>query len=211
MAASSVTRQVPALLALGVVTLAGCLLEPDSSSPAGAAAPAPTTVDVGGPVVGPGDAPATTAAPREIELREVDAAGFEQVIASHKGKVVLVDLWATWCVPCVTRFPHVVQLGKDHAGRGLVLVSLSVDEPEDTEKALKFLREQDARFDNLISKYGIGTEATEAFGFPGDVPFYKLYDRTGTLRHQFSGDPREGIEPLEDLEQRVAELLAETT
>ena len=54
---------------------------------------------------------------------------------------------------------------------------------------LEFLTEQDATFENFIGTYGLGTEAIDAFEY-GEVPFYKLYDRTGELRHQFSGDPR---------------------
>lgn len=161
------------------------------------------------PAAGQGNA-TPSAIDRPIEVRVVDAAGYGDVIASHKGQVVLVDMWATWCVPCVARFPHILELGREHAGEGLALVTLSIDEPEDKPKVLAFLQEQDSRFDNLLSRYGIGTEATDAFAFPGDVPFYKLYDRGGTLRYQFSGDPPDGIEPLENLERRVQELLAES-
>ena len=145
----------------------------------------------------------------EITLEDVDADGFRSAVARHKGSVVLVDYWATWCAPCRERFPHVVELGRKYGPEGLRLVSLSIDEPDSRADVMEFLQEQDARFTNLIGTYGVGTEATEAFEFGGEVPYYKLYDRAGRLRHEFSGDPREQIEPVDQIEQRITELLAE--
>jgi thiol-disulfide isomerase/thioredoxin len=144
-----------------------------------------------------------------ITLRDVDGDGFRAAVAAHPGKVVLVDMWATWCAPCLEKFPYIVELHRSHRDKGLVVISLSVDEPDARDAVLKFLTEQQAEFDNLLGTYGVGTEAIDAFEYGGDVPFYKLYDRKGTLRHQFSRDARDGIEPLENLDQRLAELLAE--
>ena len=86
-----------------------------------------------------------------------------------------------------------------------------MDDPTDEAKVLDYLREQQAVVDNLIGKYGAGTEFADAFGMRGDVPFYKLYDRTGRLRYQFSSDPSglENGESLAQLDRRIRELLAE--
>lgn len=145
----------------------------------------------------------------EIVLREIDGEGLRATVAAHQGNVVLVDMWATWCIPCREKFPHVVELHRRHSGEGLSVISLSVDEPGARVEVLEFLKEQQAKFENLIGTYGLGAEAIEAFEYGGEVPFYKLYDRQGQLRYQFSGDPREGIEPIENLDRRVSELLAE--
>ncbi len=153
------------------------------------------------------DATATPEA--EITLSEIDGEGLKAAIAAHSGDVVLIDMWATWCIPCREKFPHVVELSRNHAGEGLAVISLSIDDPAEREAVLEFLTEQGATFENYIGSYGLGTEATEAFEYGGEVPFYKLYDRTGVLRHQFSGDPRDDIEPIESMDARVAELLAE--
>lgn len=151
-----------------------------------------------------------TATPQgEITLTEIDGEGLKAAIAAHQGQVVLVDMWATWCIPCRERFPHVVELSRTHADEGLSVISLSIDDPAEREAVLEFLTEQAATFENFIGTYGLGTEATDAFEYGGEVPFYKLYDRTGELRHQFSGDPRDNIESVESMDQRIAELLAE--
>ena len=75
---------------------------------------------------------------------------------------------------------------------------------------LEFLRKKGATFDNLISQYGVGTETADKFEIVGGaLPFYKLYDRSGKLRHQFGGFEEDEVEPIEEIDNRVAELLAE--
>src|SRR5262245_40794760 len=66
---------------------------------------------------------------KPIAVRVVDKAGYDKVIAANKGKVVVVDCWATWCVPCRKAFPKTVELSKTYAEQGVVVVSLSFDEP----------------------------------------------------------------------------------
>lgn len=152
------------------------------------------------------------AAKPEVTLRAADGEGLEAEIWNHKGNVVLIDFWATWCPPCVEQFPHTVELSERLAPKGLAVISLSMDQPESEEEVLTFLREKRATFVNLVSKYGAGSQSVEEFNLRGDVPLYRLYDRSGKLRYQFSADPEglENGEPLENLDQRINELLAET-
>ncbi len=152
--------------------------------------------------------PATTAHPK-IGLLEVGRAEYEQQLRKHRGHVVLVDFWATWCVPCKKKFPQILQWHKDLAERGLRVMSVSVDDASQRAQVLEQLEKWDARIDNLISRWGAGSKSAEQFEFDGAVPFYKLYDRTGTLRYQFSGLPEglDGVLGLDELEPRIKELL----
>jgi len=89
------------------------------------------------------------------------------------------------------------------------VVTVSMNEPKERDSVLAFLTRQNADVVNLLPRYGAGSEFLEAFDLRGDVPFYKLYDRKGTLRYTFSDDP-EGIdncEPIEQIDRRVEELL----
>jgi len=149
-----------------------------------------------------------SAAGSPIELQVTDAAGYDDAIASLRGKVVLVDFWATWCASCIEQFPHTVALAEQYRNRGLAVISVSLDQPKAEPQVRAFLEKHRASFTNLLSSYKNGTAATEAFRLPGPVPCYRVYDRAGKLRHEFSVDPRaERQFTIEDIEAAVAELL----
>jgi len=139
----------------------------------------------------------------DVSVQVVDGPAFRQALERHRGKVVLVDFWATWCKPCIEGFPHVVELHRRHADRGLVVIAVSMDEPKDKERVEKFLVKQGAAFDALLSRYGMGSEAAEVFGV-GALPHYRLYDRQGKLVKDFASggpplDPREIDRAVEEL------------
>ncbi|QDT28138.1 TlpA family protein disulfide reductase [Gimesia panareensis] len=129
----------------------------------------------------------------EITLTLSDAAGFEEILKQQQGKVVLVDFWATWCVPCVKNFHHTVEWNKEFAGQGLSVISVSMDESdEETQKAvLKFLEEQDAQFTNILATAADDKDPMETYGIDGGaLPHYRIYDRSGKLFKKFSfADP----------------------
>ena len=145
-------------------------------------------------------------------LTPVDRAGFDQVIASHAGKVILVDFWASWCPPCQRAFPHTVDLYAQHRQQGFEVVSVSLDAAIDESKAQRFLQTVGADFDNLISIWGNSLKSYSEFEIPDAIPFYTLYDRQGRLRYRFSPlfpPGQQGNENPTSIDQRVLELLAE--
>ncbi len=146
-----------------------------------------------------------------VTVREVDRTGFDKAIAAYTGKVVLVDYWATYCIPCQTQFPHTVKLSRDLRDKGLAVVSMSMDYPSDKEKVVRFLRDQEADFENLMNGDEDLQQSAAAFELPGNVPLYRLFDRKGKLRYEFGPNPDDltnGL-PIEDIDKKVAELLAE--
>ncbi|TVS20108.1 MAG: TlpA family protein disulfide reductase [Planctomycetaceae bacterium] len=138
----------------------------------------------------------------DVTLQPIDADRYSEVLSRHRGKVVMVDFWALWCPPCVAKFPDVVELHRRFADQGLVVVSISMDEPEDGDAVLEFLANQQATFENYHSLYGVGSAAFEAFDLDA-VPHIKLYDRDGEIHTIFSGS---SIEPAE-MEQVIEALL----
>lgn len=126
-----------------------------------------------------------------ITLTSVDRQAYDAIISTQEGKVVLVDFWATWCLPCVEQLPHTLELGRRLADRGLVVVTVSCDEPADADQVAQFLTSKKADGAvNLISQFGGSPKSMEAFDITtGAVPFYKLYDRSGELRHTFGINP----------------------
>jgi thiol-disulfide isomerase/thioredoxin len=146
---------------------------------------------------------------KTVELTFVSPEEFNDVIAKHKGKVVLIDFWASWCGPCRKNFPHTLELAAEHAKDGLVVLTVTLDEPDAKEKALEFLKEKNATTGNFITQLGFASH--EAFKIPdGSLPHFKVFGRKGELRQTFSNDPaaQKGID-LSDIDKTVGELLAE--
>jgi len=127
------------------------------------------------------------AAPEEpVSVTEVGAADFEKALKDQKGKVVLIDCWATWCAPCVKKFPHLVELHKKYADKGLVCVSLSMDKFGDLEdykkeKVLDFLKDKKATFPNFIVSDPKKDEEplTKLIGDSSLIPYMVMFDRAG--------------------------------
>ena len=135
-------------------------------------------------------------ASKAIEVRIVDKAGYDKAIAAYKGKVVVVDCWATWCVPCRKAFPQTVELSKTYASKGVVVVSLCFDDPvkgQPPEAVKKFLTTSKATFENLLSSVDISAEGAELFEIPdGALPHFKIYGKDGKLFKTFqSGEDKE--------------------
>jgi thiol-disulfide isomerase/thioredoxin len=131
-----------------------------------------------------------------------DAKTLESLIARHKGQVVFVDCWATWCGPCVEGFPHTVELANKYAPQGLATIAVSFDQLDDEATVRDFLLKQGATFENLLSKHdGVNQRAAEDFDVEA-LPQYRLYDRQGKLRAKWEGKS-------DEIEQKIQELLAQ--
>ena len=141
----------------------------------------------------------------QTPVRTIDRAEFDNVIRQHKGHVVLVDFWATWCDPCRRLFPQTVSLAERYSGRGLSVVTLSVDSASAEPDVRDFLASQHATGENFMVRDGGGAQAVQDFEIgSGAIPYLKLYDRQGRLREQL-----EGPDPAE-VDRAVQRLLDET-
>lgn len=147
----------------------------------------------------------------KVSLVTGDEAVLKEWIDQARGRVVLVDYWATWCLPCMEQFPHTVSLHEKHQPKGLEVLTISMDESNQADTVLSFLKRQNASCRNLLTPYGAGSAFADAFQIRGEVPFYQLYDRKGSLRYTFSGTPEglENAESIERLDERILELLSE--
>jgi thiol-disulfide isomerase/thioredoxin len=134
---------------------------------------------------------ATTVAARVMTWDEA-----QKLVAAHKGRVVVVDVWSTDCVPCLREFPHLVALQKAHAAR-LAAITINIDflgidaAPSTAlrEKVLEFLRRHDATTENVICSEA-ADEIYKRVDFVS-IPAVYVYDRSGKLAKLFKNDSRE--------------------
>lgn len=121
-------------------------------------------------------------------------------LARWQGKVVLVDFWASWCAPCRESFPWMARMQQQYAARGLVVVTVDLD--EDADAAAQFLAAQPgaAAFSQLQDPQG---RLAEAYGL-GVMPSSLLFDRQGRPVHR-----QEGFRPedRDAYERRIVDLL----
>jgi thiol-disulfide isomerase/thioredoxin len=146
--------------------------------------------------------PAESPAVRLESVRYADLAA--EVKALH-GKVVLVDVWGSFCAPCKEKFPAVVALHGKYAGRGLAVISVSVDPPDDSDAraaARDFLVRQKAAFRNVI--LSDQAEVWQANWKIDGPPLLFLFDKRGRLAARWDGK----FDPAE-VEKKVAALLDE--
>ncbi len=199
-------RTALAIVAALVLIFSGCA---DTTTTPAPNAASPPSASAGG---GPSGASSTDAAPTKPSLNVIDEKGFAELLQQHRGQVVLVDFWATWCVECLKLMPHTVELGKEFADQGLHVVLISLDSPEDQrERAEALLAKNGVTFETYMSRYGGDPKSAETFEIENAaLPNIKLYDRKGVLRKVFSAG-RMPPEPFdaEDIEKAVRELLAE--
>ena len=137
---------------------------------------------------------------------EIDAGGLARAIAREKGRVVLVNFWATWCVPCREEFPQLSRLQARHRRAGLSVVGVSTDFQKEKAAVEKFLAAQKPSFPNYRKKSGgDDQEFIEAVdsSWGGELPFSVLYDRSGRKVRVFSGEL-----PFSAAEKEIRSLLA---
>jgi thiol-disulfide isomerase/thioredoxin len=140
-----------------------------------------------------------------VDLQPIDRPTLDRVLKEHRGRVVLVDFWATWCPPCVELFPHSVDLARRYADRGLTVLSISLDDGSKEAAVRRFLAAQGATLvENFLAASGASPQTVAEFGIEGgSIPFLKVYDREGRLRATIAGAYPEKID------RAVEELLGE--
>ena len=137
----------------------------------------------------PAAEPTESAPSSEVELASVSLDQWYQEIDALRGQIVVSDMWATWCIPCIERFPHMVELATRYGDRGVQFVSTSLDDPTDDQAiayAREFLIEQQATFPNYLISDNV-TDTFERLDLM-TIPAVFIYDRDGQLRYRLTAD-----------------------
>ena len=133
--------------------------------------------------------------PLDIAFKAID--GSEVDITKMKGKVVLVDFWATWCGPCMAEVPHVVETYKKLHEKGFEIVGISFD--QDKSKLEKTIKEKGMTWVQFFDGKGWQNEIGQRFGI-NSIPAMWLVNKKGMVVD---------TEGRTDLEEKVTKLLKE--
>lgn len=127
-----------------------------------------------------------SAQPRLLPL---DPEGYRKLLAAQRGRIVLVDFWATWCEPCLKELPQLVRL-HNRLRPGFTLLTISADEPEQQADALQLLAKFGAPQPAYIKRPGNDEAFIRAVdpAWSGALPALFLYDRQGRRVRSFVGE-----------------------
>lgn len=140
-------------------------------------------------------APATNFTLKDVTGRPVS-------LADNFGKnVVLLDFWATWCVPCEAEMPHLQRIYQRYKDQGFVLLGISMDGPETVASVAPYVRRMGLSFPVLLDEE---TQVTNVYNPQRTAPLTVLIDREGRVRRVHPGyKPGDEVE----LEREVGALL----
>jgi thiol-disulfide isomerase/thioredoxin len=125
-----------------------------------------------------GKAPSSVAAP-DFALRTLN--GQEIRLSDLRGRVVLLDFWATWCAPCREAIPHLISLQKNYREKGLEVIGMNVDKG-DVETVRRFVTSMDIPYPIALTS----EEVSRKYGVSA-LPTTILIDKEGKIRQKFLG------------------------
>jgi len=114
----------------------------------------------------------------EVPLKLKDLSGIDQTLDAFKGRIVVLNFWATYCLPCRTEMPDLVALQNEFAALGVQVIGASTDTAEDRSKVLQFVKETKINFPIWV---GATTAATVRFGLGNALPGTVVIGRDGKI------------------------------
>ncbi len=101
-------------------------------------------------------------------------------LSDFKGKVVVVDVWATWCGPCKKEIPSLKAMEKDYHGKDVVFMSISVDEVKDKQKWKDFVKKEELTGVQLFGGNGIQSDVSKFYKITA-IPRFMVFDKKGNV------------------------------
>ena len=124
-------------------------------------------------------------------LESIDKDGKLIKISDFEGKYILIDFWATWCIPCINGFPHIKELYTKYKDKGLVIINVSIDKEKDEHKCLNVIAKYEImEWINILYSQNSGEnnicDIHETL--PGStIPHYILIDKSGNIIKHWRG------------------------
>ncbi|HMQ03008.1 MAG TPA: TlpA disulfide reductase family protein [Pyrinomonadaceae bacterium] len=122
--------------------------------------------------------PASTEITDAPPLELADLAGTKQSLANYRGRVVVLNFWATWCGPCIKEMPDLSAIQNDYGALGVQVIGAGGDEPSEAASVLAFVRKLKVNFPVWL---GATTDDMKRFGLGGVLPATAVVDRDGKI------------------------------
>lgn len=130
-----------------------------------------------------------------VTLDTISASGVADLVKNSSDKLRLINVWATWCGPCVREFSDFITLGRIYKQRDFEFISISADDPEKNDKALKFLKNKQSSGTNYLFMEDDKYKLIEAIDpqWQGALPYTILVEPGGKIVYSKQGviDPEE--------------------
>lgn len=136
----------------------------------------------------------------EIDLALKDLSGTEQRLSAFKGRIVILNFWATYCIPCRKEMPDLAAIQNEYAAMGVQVIGASTDVAEDRAKVLQFVRETKVNFPIWM---GATTADMIRFGLGAALPGTVIIGKDGRVVKVISGVVNQA-----DLKKQIDVLLA---
>ena len=136
----------------------------------------------------------------EVDLKLKDLSGIEQNLGSMKGRIVVLNFWATYCIPCRKEMPDLAAIQNEYAALGVQVIGASTDEAADRAKVLQFIRDTKINFPIWL---GAGTGDMLRFGLGSALPGTVLIGKDGRIAKVISG-----IVNQADLKKQIDAMLS---
>jgi len=145
------------------------------------------------------DFPPIATAVAQADIKNLDGTTFK--IADKKGKVLLLNMWATWCGPCRSEMPTLVRMQDAHRERGLEVIGLNTDD-ESVDAINKFAAEMKLNYTLVWSDSAMHAALVRISKFNG-IPQSFIIDRGGNLRGVFRGANPVDVKKMEELVEMI--------
>jgi thiol-disulfide isomerase/thioredoxin len=147
----------------------------------------------------PSDYPPIPDAIAQADLTNLDHSTFK--VADKKGKVILLNMWATWCGPCRSEMPTLVKMQDEHRDQNFEIIGIDTDD-EKVDDINAFAKEMKLNYTLVWGDSDIQNEFLKISKFPG-IPQSFLVDRDGHLRGVFKGANPSDVKKMQELVEKV--------
>lgn len=133
-------------------------------------------------------------AAKEVTLEKLSPSGLADLLKNDSDELLLVNFWATWCGPCIIEYPEFITIERMYGARDFRFVSISMDSPDQLDKALKFLKSKESAVPNYLVDTSDKYEVISVVGkeWDGSLPITLLIEPGGKIAYRVPGT----IQPL---------------